>query len=51
MDMWLCMKQAIKAAERAKKAYEDGRSKVAEAGKALHEHANIVKDKRPSNGK
>ncbi|KAI5313073.1 hypothetical protein L3X38_042247 [Prunus dulcis] len=51
MDMWLCMKRAITAVQRAKKAYEDSRSKVAEAGKAFHEHANIVKDKRPSNGK
>ncbi|CAL8992684.1 unnamed protein product [Prunus brigantina] len=44
MDMWLCMKRAITAAERAKKAYDDGRAKVAEAGKALQAQANIVKD-------
>ncbi|XP_020424639.1 KNR4/SMI1 homolog [Prunus persica] len=45
MDMWLCVKRAITAAERAKKAYEDGRSKVAEAGKALQEHALLAKQK------
>ncbi|CAL2271005.1 unnamed protein product [Prunus armeniaca] len=28
MDMWLCVKRAINAAEKAKKAYEDGRAKV-----------------------
>ncbi|CAL8174576.1 unnamed protein product [Prunus armeniaca] len=33
MDMWLCVKRAINAAEKVKKAYEDGRAKVAEAGK------------------
>ncbi|CAL8163049.1 unnamed protein product [Prunus armeniaca] len=35
MDMWLCMKRAIMTAERAKMAYEDGRSKGAEASKVL----------------
>ncbi|CAL2276723.1 unnamed protein product [Prunus armeniaca] len=35
MDMWLCIKRAINAAEKAKKAYEDGRARVAEAGKAI----------------
>ncbi|CAL9030992.1 unnamed protein product, partial [Prunus brigantina] len=45
MEMWLCMRRAINAAERAKKAYEDGRSKVADAGKVLQEHANLLKDK------
>ncbi|CAL9000920.1 unnamed protein product [Prunus brigantina] len=30
MDMWLCVKCPINAAEKAKKAYEDGRAKVAE---------------------
>ncbi|CAL2225171.1 unnamed protein product [Prunus armeniaca] len=44
MDMWLCMKRAIMVTERAKKAYEDGRSKVVEAGKVLKDHANLVKD-------
>ncbi|CAL2237682.1 unnamed protein product [Prunus armeniaca] len=44
MDMWLCMKRAINAAEKAKKAYEDGRARVAEAGKAIQDHANLVKD-------
>ncbi|CAL2228810.1 unnamed protein product [Prunus armeniaca] len=28
MDMWLCVKRAINAAEKAKKAYEDGRARV-----------------------
>lgn len=46
MDMWLCMKQAISAAERAKKAYEEGRTKVAEVGKALQDHAYLLKDKQ-----
>ncbi|CAL8175081.1 unnamed protein product [Prunus armeniaca] len=49
MDMWLCMRRAINAAKRAKKVYEDGRAKVAEAGKALQEHANLLKDKLQSN--
>ncbi|CAL9020652.1 unnamed protein product [Prunus brigantina] len=44
MDMWLCVKRAINAAEKAKKAYEDGRAKVAEAGKAIQAQANLVKD-------
>ncbi|CAL2269982.1 unnamed protein product [Prunus armeniaca] len=44
MDMWLCMKRAINAAEKAKKAYDDGRARVAEAGKAIQDHANLVKD-------
>ncbi|KAL6276206.1 hypothetical protein ACE6H2_019807 [Prunus campanulata] len=44
MDMWLCMKRAITAAERAKRMYEDGRSKVADAAKALQDHANLVQD-------
>ncbi|CAL8094086.1 unnamed protein product [Prunus armeniaca] len=35
MDMWLCVKRAISAAERTKRAYDDGRAKVAEAGKAF----------------
>ncbi|CAL2238126.1 unnamed protein product [Prunus armeniaca] len=42
MDMWLCMKRAITAAERAKKAYEDGRAMVAEAGKALQDHDHLL---------
>ncbi|CAL9000624.1 unnamed protein product [Prunus brigantina] len=44
MDMWLCVKRAINSAEKAKKAYEDGRAKVAEAGKAIQDHAHLVKD-------
>ncbi|CAL2254893.1 unnamed protein product [Prunus armeniaca] len=44
MDMWLCMKRTINAAEKAKKAYEDGRARVAEAGKAIQDHANLAKD-------
>ncbi|CAL8115901.1 unnamed protein product [Prunus armeniaca] len=46
MDMWLCMKRAITVAERAKKAYEDGRAKVAEAGKALQDHDHLLQDKQ-----
>ncbi|CAL9016711.1 unnamed protein product [Prunus brigantina] len=30
--------------KKAKKAYEDGRAKVAEAGKAIQAHANLAKD-------
>ncbi|BBG99546.1 hypothetical protein Prudu_009268, partial [Prunus dulcis] len=45
MDMWLCVKRAITAAERAKKAYDDGRAKVAEAGKVLQDHAQLFKEK------
>lgn len=45
MDMWLCMKHVITAAEHAKKAYKDGHSKIAQAGKALLNYANLVKDK------
>ncbi|CAL9018473.1 unnamed protein product, partial [Prunus brigantina] len=44
MDMWLCMKRAINAAERSKKAYEDGRAKVAEAGKAIQANEDLAKD-------
>ncbi|CAL8136723.1 unnamed protein product [Prunus armeniaca] len=44
MDMWLCVKRAINAAEKAKKAYEDGKAKVAEAGKAIQAQANLAKD-------
>ncbi|CAL2239747.1 unnamed protein product [Prunus armeniaca] len=36
--------RAINAAEKAKKAYEDGRAKVAEAGKAIQAQANLAKD-------
>ncbi|CAL8076798.1 unnamed protein product [Prunus armeniaca] len=46
MNMWLCMRWAITAAERAKKAYEERRAKVAEAGKALQDHAHLLKDKQ-----
>ncbi|BBH03125.1 hypothetical protein Prudu_013901, partial [Prunus dulcis] len=45
MEMWLCVKRAISAAERAKKAYDDGRAKVAEAGKAIQDHAQLLKEK------
>ncbi|XP_034197670.1 uncharacterized protein LOC117613133 [Prunus dulcis] len=45
LDMWLCVKRAISAAERVKKAYDDGRAKVAEAGKALQDHAHLLKEK------
>ncbi|BBG99218.1 hypothetical protein Prudu_008831 [Prunus dulcis] len=45
MEMWLCVKRAISAAERAKKAYDDGRAKVAEAGKAIQDHAHLLKEK------
>ncbi|CAL2245329.1 unnamed protein product [Prunus armeniaca] len=44
MDMCLCVKRAINAAEKAKKLYEDGRAKVAEAGKAIQAQANLAKD-------
>ncbi|CAL8998322.1 unnamed protein product, partial [Prunus brigantina] len=44
MDMWLCVKRAITATEKAKKAYEDGRAKVAEVGKAIQVNANLAKD-------
>ncbi|CAL2272496.1 unnamed protein product [Prunus armeniaca] len=44
MDMWLCVKRAINAAEKTKKAYEDGRAKVAEAGKTIQAQANLAKD-------
>ncbi|KAL6282711.1 hypothetical protein ACE6H2_013640 [Prunus campanulata] len=44
MDMWLCMKRAINAAERSKRMYEDGRAKVADAAKALQDHASLVQD-------
>ncbi|BBH05777.1 hypothetical protein Prudu_017264, partial [Prunus dulcis] len=45
MEMWLCVKRAISAAERAKKAYDDGRAKVAKAGKAIQDHAQLLKEK------
>ncbi|CAL9024477.1 unnamed protein product [Prunus brigantina] len=45
MDIWLCMKRAITAAECAKKAYDDGHAKFAEAGMVLQDHANLIKDK------
>ncbi|CAL8167671.1 unnamed protein product [Prunus armeniaca] len=35
MEMWLGMKRAVNMAERVQKKYEDGRAKVAEAGKML----------------
>ncbi|CAL9017857.1 unnamed protein product, partial [Prunus brigantina] len=44
MDMWLLVKRALTAAERSKKAYEDGKAKVAEAGKAIQAHATLEKD-------
>ncbi|KAL6274761.1 hypothetical protein ACE6H2_025453 [Prunus campanulata] len=40
----LCMKRAINAAERSKRMYEDGRAKVADAAKALQDHASLVQD-------
>ncbi|CAL2256552.1 unnamed protein product [Prunus armeniaca] len=46
MDMWLCVKRAISATERAKKAYEDGCAKVAKLGKALQDHAHLLKEKQ-----
>ncbi|BBG99119.1 hypothetical protein Prudu_008709, partial [Prunus dulcis] len=45
MEMWLSVKRAISAAERAKRAYDDGRAKVAEAGKAIQDHAQLLKEK------
>ncbi|KAI5321484.1 hypothetical protein L3X38_030555 [Prunus dulcis] len=45
MDMLLCMERAINAAESAKRAYDDGHSKVAESGKVLQDHANLIKEK------
>ncbi|BBH07565.1 hypothetical protein Prudu_019540 [Prunus dulcis] len=45
MEMWLCVKRAISAAEKAKRAYDDGRAKVAEAGKAIQAHAQLLKEK------
>ena len=45
MEMWLCVKRAISAAKRAKKAYDDGRAKVAEAGKAIQAHAQLLREK------
>ncbi|CAL2239336.1 unnamed protein product [Prunus armeniaca] len=44
VDMWLCMKRA-KVDKHAKRAYNVGRAKVAEVGKVLQDHANLVKDK------
>ncbi|CAL8168390.1 unnamed protein product [Prunus armeniaca] len=44
MDMWLCVKRAINAAEKVKKAYEDRRARVAEVGKAIQAQANLAKD-------
>lgn len=46
MDMWLCMKWAITTAECTKKAYEGGRVKGAEAGKALQDHTHLLRDKQ-----
>ena len=37
MEMWLGMKRAVNAAERAQKRFEDGRAKIAEAGKMLQD--------------
>ncbi|BBH04439.1 hypothetical protein Prudu_015583, partial [Prunus dulcis] len=45
MEMWLCAKRAISAAEKAKRAYDDGRAKVAEAGKAIQAHAQLLREK------
>ncbi|XP_034199565.1 uncharacterized protein LOC117614769 [Prunus dulcis] len=45
MDIWLSFKRAISAAKRAKKAYNDGRAKVAEVDKALQDHAQLLKEK------
>lgn len=39
------MKRAITAAECAKRAYDDGHAKFAEAGMVLQDHANLIKDK------
>lgn len=45
MDMWLCVRRAINAVERAKKAYDNSRSKVTEAGEVLQDHVVLVKGK------
>ncbi|XP_021832639.1 eukaryotic translation initiation factor 5B-like [Prunus avium] len=37
MEMWLCAKRAMNAAERYQKRFEEGRSKIADAGKMLQE--------------
>ncbi|KAL6278781.1 hypothetical protein ACE6H2_022382 [Prunus campanulata] len=37
MEMWLCVKRAINAAERYQKKFEESRSKIAEAGKMLQD--------------
>ncbi|CAL9015108.1 unnamed protein product, partial [Prunus brigantina] len=37
MEMWLGMKRAVNAAERAQKRFEDGRAKIPEAGKMLQD--------------
>ncbi|CAL9017598.1 unnamed protein product, partial [Prunus brigantina] len=37
MEMWFGMKRAVNTAERAQKKFEDGRAKIAEAGKMLQD--------------
>ncbi|KAL6280046.1 hypothetical protein ACE6H2_016927 [Prunus campanulata] len=37
MEMWLCAKRAVNAAERYQKKFEEGRSKIADAGKLIQE--------------
>ncbi|KAL6293977.1 hypothetical protein ACE6H2_002119 [Prunus campanulata] len=37
MEMWLCAKRAVNAAERHQKKFEESRSKIADAGKMLQE--------------
>ncbi|KAL6289168.1 hypothetical protein ACE6H2_006678 [Prunus campanulata] len=37
MEIWLCVKRAVNAAERYQKKFEEGRSKIADAGKLIQE--------------
>lgn len=37
MEMWLCAKRAVNAAERYQKKFDEGREKIADAGKLLQE--------------
>ncbi|CAL9019285.1 unnamed protein product [Prunus brigantina] len=37
MEVWLGLKRAVNAAERAQKKYEEGRAKIADAGKMLQD--------------
>ncbi|KAI5337711.1 hypothetical protein L3X38_016982 [Prunus dulcis] len=44
MEMWLCMKRALNAANRYRERFEDSRVRIAEAGKAIQDADGLAEE-------